>query len=95
MGKYSAQTDRRTWYRLESLLEESLRSIGYTVWYYEMRLTIAGLQNDLSKAIGIISNFNTIHKDLKRGIVPIILSNIFSRSQRSVPSYEYDTLSKL
>lgn len=56
-----------------------------------MRLTIAGLQNDLSKAIGIISNFNTIHKDLKRGIVPIILSNIFSRSQRSVPSYEYDT----
>lgn len=82
LGEYS---------KAESLLEESLRSIGYTVWYYEMRLTIAGLQNDLSKAIGIISNFNTIHKDLKRGIVPIILSNIFSRSQRSVPSYEYDT----
>ena len=56
-----------------------------------MRLTIAGLQNDLSKAIGIVSNFNTIHRDLKRGIVPIILSNILSRSQRSVPSYEYDT----
>lgn len=74
----------------ELLLEESLKSIGYTVWYYEMRLTIAGLQNDLSKCIEIVSNFNTIHKDLKRGIVPIILSNILSRSQRSVPSYEYD-----
>lgn len=74
----------------ELLLEESLKSIGYTVWYYEMRLTIAGLQNDLSKAIGIVSNFNTIHKNLKRGIVPIVLSNILSRSQRSIPSYEYD-----
>ena len=81
LGEYS---------QAESLLEESLKSIGYTVWYYEMRLTIAGLQNNLSKAIEIVSNFNTIHKDLKRGIVPIILSNILSRSQRSVPSYEYD-----
>lgn len=75
----------------ELLLEESLKSIGYTVWYYEMRLTIAGLQNDLSKAIGIVSKFNAIHKEVKRGIVPIILSNILSRSQRSVSSYEYDT----
>lgn len=74
----------------ELLLEQSLESIGYTVWYYEMRLTIAGLQNDLSKSIGIVSKFNTIHKDLKRGFVPIVLSNIFSRSQRSVPPYEYD-----
>ncbi len=82
LGEYS---------QAELLLEESVKSIGYTVWYYEMRLTIAGLQNDLSKAIGIVSNFNTIHRDLKRGIVPIILSNILSRSQRSVPSYEYDT----
>lgn len=74
----------------ELLLEGSLNSIGYTVWYYEMRLTIAGLQDDLSKSIGIVSNFNTIHKDLKRGFVPIVLSKIFSRSQRSVTPYEYD-----
>ena len=58
----------------ELLLEKSLDSIGYTVWYYEMRLTIAGLQDDLSKSIGIVSNFNTIHKDLKRGFVPFVLS---------------------
>lgn len=82
LGEYS---------QAELLLEESLKSLGYTVWYYEMRLTIAGLQDDLSKAIGIVSNFNTIHKDLKRGIVPIVLSNLLSRSQRSVPSYGYDT----
>lgn len=74
----------------ELLLEKSLDSIGYTVWYYEMRLTIAGLQDDLSKSIGIVSNFNTIHKDLKRGFVPLVLSNIMSRSLRSVPAYEYD-----
>ena len=26
----------------EEVLEESLKTIGYTVWYYEMKLTIAG-----------------------------------------------------
>lgn len=81
LGEYS---------QAELLLEESVKCIGYTVWYYEMRLTIAGLQDNLSKSIEIVSNFNTIHKDLKRGFVPIVLSNVFSRSQRAVPSYEYD-----
>lgn len=76
--------------KAEEVLEESLKTIGYTVWYYEMKLTMAGLQNDLSKSIETVSNFNTIHKDIKRGIVPILLSKILSRSQRSVPSYEYD-----
>lgn len=82
LGKYS---------EAELLLEKSINDIGYSVWYYEMRLTIAGLQDNLSKSIGIVSNFNTIHKDLRRGFVPIVLSNILSRSQRTVPSYEYDT----
>lgn len=77
--------------KAELRLEESLKSIGYTVWYYEMRLTIAGLQNNLSKGIEIVSEFNTIHKDLNRGFVPIVLSYFFSRSQRTIPSYEYDT----
>ena len=81
LGEYS---------QAERLLEESINCIGYTVWYYEMTLTIAGLQDDLSKSIGIVSNFNTIHKDLKRGFVPIVLSNLLSRCQRAVPSYEYD-----
>ena len=75
----------------ELLLEESINTIGYTVWYFEMRLTIAGLQDDLSKSIEIVSNFNSIHKELKRGFVPILLSKIFSRSQRTIPPYEYDT----
>lgn len=82
LGEYS---------QAELLLQESLNKIGYTVWYYEMRLTIAGLQDNLSKSIGIVSKFNTIHKELKRGIVPIVLSNILSRSLHSVPAYEYDT----
>ena len=75
----------------EALLDNSLQTIGYTVWYYEMKLTIAGLQDDLTKGINIISGFNSKHQKLKRGIVPIVLSKIFSRSQRSVPPYEYDT----
>ena len=75
----------------ESLLDNSLETIGYTVWYYEMKLTIAGLQDDLSKGINIISRFNSKHQNLKRGFVPIVLSKLFSRSQRSVPPYEYDT----
>ena len=55
----------------ELLLEQSLESIGYTVWYYEMRLTIAGLQNDLSKSIGIVSNFGSV---LKLSCKSILLS---------------------
>lgn len=82
LGNYSAA---------ESLLDNSLRTIGYTVWYYEMKLTIAGLQDDLSKGINIISGFNSKHQKLKRGFVPIVLSKLFSRSQRSVAPYEYDS----
>ena len=81
LGEYS---------QAELQLEESISYIGYTVWYYEMRLTIAGLQGDLAKSIGIVSDFNAIHKDLKRGFVPIVLSKILSRSNRSVTPYEYD-----
>ena len=91
----------------ELLLEESLNSIGYTVWYYEMRLTIAGLQDDLSKCIGIVSNFNTIHKDLKRGFVPIVfdkssivifkplVKKAISLNLVSNTSYSYSSVSKI
>lgn len=75
----------------ESLLDNSLRTIGYTVWHYEMKLTIAGIQDNLSKGINIISGFNSKHQNLKRGFVPIVLSKLFSRSQRSVAPYEYDS----
>lgn len=78
--------------KAELFLEESLKSFGYTVWYYEMRLTIAGLQDNLSKGIGIVSDFNTIHRELKFSLVPLILSDLLFRSQRSVAAYEYDAI---
>lgn len=81
LGEYS---------QAEELLAKSLKSIGYSVWYYEMRLIIAGLQNDLSKSIRIVSECNETYKELKRGFVPLVLSSILSRSQRSVHPYEYD-----
>lgn len=81
LGEYS---------QAELLLEESLKNVGYSVWYYEMRLIIAGLQNDLPKSIRIVSECNETYRKLKRGFVPLVLSSILSRSQRTVPPYEYD-----
>lgn len=75
----------------EDILESSLKTLGYSVWYYEMRLTIAGLQDNLSKSINLVSDFNSKQKDIKRGFVPIVLSSLFSRSLRALPAYEYDT----
>lgn len=75
----------------EDLLEKSLVTLGYSVWYYEMRLIIAGLQDNFSKSISIVSDFNSKQKDIKRGFVPIVLSSLLSRSLRSLSAYEYDT----
>lgn len=77
--------------KAEEILTKSLQIVGYTVWYYEMRLTIAGLQDDLSKCLELVSDFNSAHKEIKRGIVPIILHTLFSRSLHSVAAYQYDT----
>ena len=75
----------------ENALNNSLKQIGYSVWYYEMKLTIAGYQDNLEKCIRIVSDVNQSKKEDKIGFVTAILSSLFNRSQRKIAAYEYDS----
>lgn len=77
-------------YEAENLLELSVRKFGYSVWYYEMKMTIAGFHDDLKKLFSIISNVNQAKHEQKGGIVQLILSDLLNRSQHSMNPLEYD-----
>lgn len=75
----------------EKYLNSSLKQLGYSVWYYEMKLTIFGYQDNLEKCISIVSDVNQSKKEDKIGFVTAILSSLFNRSQRKIAAYEYDS----
>ena len=83
LGNYAEASD---------LLEESVKEIGYSVWYYEMRLTIAGYQDKFSELLNIVTNVNKIKKDEKIGIVQLIMRDLMLRSQRGMSPLEYDNV---
>lgn len=76
----------------EKILESSLDKLGYSIWYYEMKLTIAGYQEKIEKSVGILSDVNTQKKEDKAGFVKSLLANIFNRSQKRVSALEYDSI---
>lgn len=49
----------------EKYLNSSLKQLGYSVWYYEMKLTIFGYQDNLEKCISIVSDVNQSKKEIK------------------------------
>ena len=74
------------------LLEESLKMFGYSVWYYEMRLTIAGYQNKVSECYALYTQVNEAYKEVKGlGIVSILVQNIGNRSLSRTPMH-YDNV---
>lgn len=83
LGNYAEAND---------LLEESVKKIGYSVWYYEMRLTITGYQDKLSDLLSIVTNVNEIKKGERVGIVQLILRDLMLRSQRKMSALEYDNV---
>lgn len=77
LGDYSAANE---------LLEHCIKQFGYSVWYYEMRLTIAGAQQDIEDAISLLSDVNEAYqKGNALGIVPILLQNLYNRSFSNTP----------
>ena len=83
LGNYSIASD---------LLEQCKSKLGYSVWYYEMRLTIDGAQQNIENAISLLSDVNEIYQDGKAlGIVPILLQNLYNRSFSNTP-LRYDNL---
>ena len=80
------------YYEAKELLEQSIKQFGYSVWYYEMRLIIAGSQNNIEEGIAILTNVNEINRKAEGlGIVPILLQHLYNRSFTNTP-LRYDNM---
>lgn len=73
-----------------ALLDDSLKKVGYTVWYYEMKLVIYGYQDNLNAVLTTLSNVNKEKKNDKVGIVSELLNCLANRSLRNSSAIEYD-----
>ena len=81
LGEYDAANE---------ILDESLRKIGYTVWYYEMKFVIYGYQDNLTAVLTLLSNVNKEKKNDKCGIISELLNSLANRSLRNSSAIEYD-----
>ena len=74
------------------ILEEIVKHYGYSVWYYEMRLTISGYEGRVDECYSLLSKVNEAYKNVKRlGIVPILVQNLGNRSLSKTP-LRYDNM---
>lgn len=46
----------------DRILDSSIKDLGHSVWYYEMKLTIAGYQEKIDRAWELLSEVNTKKK---------------------------------
>lgn len=75
-----------------TLLNESVKKFGYSVWYYEMRLTIAGYQGKVAECYQLYTQVNEAYKSVKGlGIVSILVQNLGNRSLSKTPMH-YDNV---
>ena len=75
----------------ERILDESISQIGYTVWYYEMKLVILGQIEDYDRSYSFLSSLNEQKRDDHSGYFTILLSDLFNRSQKNVSPFEFDS----
>ena len=74
------------------LLEEIVKRFGYSVWYYEMRLTISGYQGRVDECYSLLSKVNEAYKKANHlDIVPILVQNLGNRSLSKTP-LRYDNM---
>ena len=74
------------------LLFESVQKFGYTLWNYEMRLIIYGIQDRIEECFSMLTTVNEAFKKADRmDIVPIILQDLCNRSISRSP-LQYDNL---
>lgn len=77
---------------VNQLLAKSIKMFGYSVWYYEMRLTAVGNQRKIEDGISLLTNVNEVYKKEKAlGIVPILLQYLYNRSFTNTP-LRYDNM---
>ncbi len=76
----------------DRLLDLSINDFGHSVWYYEMKLTIAGYQEKIDRALELLTEVNTKKKNDTVGFVRSLLYTIFNRSQKKVSALEFDSV---
>lgn len=76
----------------DRILDSSINDFGQTVWYYEMKLTIAGYQEKIDRSLELLTEVNTKKKNDTVGFVRSLLSAIFNRSQKKVSALEFDSV---
>lgn len=72
------------------LLESCKNELGYSMWYYEIKLAIYGLIGDGEKMLRLVSSVNQIHMNDKRGYVSLLLHFLYKRSMENVAALDYD-----
>lgn len=75
-----------------AILDASLKKIGHTVWYYEMRLLIYGYQENLDKCCMLLTTVNQEKKKDKVGFISELLTFLCNRSLGNFSPFEYDSL---
>lgn len=80
------------YHEANQLLQDSVKLFGYSVWYYEMRLTIAGYQDRIEDSFSMLTTVNEAYKKADRmDFVPIILQDLCNRSISRSP-LQFDNL---
>jgi len=74
----------------QQLLDASLKEFGYSIWYYEMRLTLAGSTGDYATMLTLIDEVNQANQGKRIGIVPQLMYYLYKRSTHNLSPYEYD-----
>jgi len=74
------------------LLDDCVKKFGYTIWNYEIRLIISGVQDRIEDCFSMLTTVNEAYKKVDRmDIVPIILQDICNRSISRSP-LQFDNL---
>ena len=73
------------------MLEDTIKHIGHSIWYYEMKCVIYGAQDRFERIYELATYINKEKKDQKNGFVPYIISDLGNRSMHDVSAYEYDS----
>ena len=71
-------------------LELITKRLGFSIWYYEMKMLIYSYQNKERLIFEMLSDINEEKRDSKSGFICLLLSYLCKRSMKSYSAYAYD-----
>lgn len=73
-----------------TLLEESVKELGYSIWYFETKMLIYSYSGKEESIYRMISEINEKKKNTKTGFVPFLLHYLFKRCSKTCSAFNYD-----